>query len=245
MAFYNSRFKLIKMVLMTLAVPATIMSWGHSKVLLGWQNLAVQGKKAISTSRENSVSPEMQQIQQIQQTQQGLYFRNVGKVPNLLLNEPTFLVDSSKSISPLPKLPELRKSVINEIPELLSRSTEIAKLTSRSIFEEAINPLAQSFVATAYSLKGLTACGLPVGTGVVAADPKVLPLGSIVKIEAGKYSGLYRVLDKGSAIRGNRIDIYMPCRSEAKVFGRRNIQIEVVRYGWGSSNKVDALAFGQ
>ncbi len=221
---------------MTLAVPAAIMSWGHTKVL-GWQNLAVQGKKAVSTNRENSISPET--------PQQGLYFRNVGKVPNLLLNEPTFLVDSSNSIKPIPKLPDLRKSVINEFPELLSKSNEIGKLTNPSIFEEAISPLAQSFVATAYSLKGLTACGVPVGAGVVAADPNVLPLGSIVKIEAGRYSGLYRVLDKGSSIRGNRIDIYIPCRNEAKIFGRRNIQIEVVRYGWGTSSKADALYIGQ
>ncbi len=235
MAFYNSRFRLIRMVLMTLAVPAAVMSWGHTKVL-GWQNLAVQGKKAVSTNRENSISPE---------TQQGLYFRNVGKVPNLLLNEPTFFVDSSNSIKPIPKLPDLRKSVINEFPELLSKGNEISKLTNPSIFEEVISPLAQSFIATAYSLKGLTACGVPAGAGVVAADPNVLPLGSIVKIEAGKYSGLYRVLDKGSSIRGNRIDIYIPCQSEAKLFGRRNIHIEVVRYGWGSSNKAQALSIGQ
>ncbi|MBI4852067.1 MAG: 3D domain-containing protein [Acidobacteria bacterium] len=235
MAFYNSRFRLIRIVLMTLAVPAAIMSWGHNKVL-GWQNLAVQGKKAISTNRENSLSPD---------SQQGLYFRNVGKVPNLLLNESTFLNDSSRSIRDLPKLPDLRKSVINELPELLSKSDEIRKLTSDSLLERPFSSLGQAFVATAYSLKGKTACGVPVGVGVVAADTKVLPLGSIVKIEAGKYSGLYRVLDKGSAVRGNHIDIYMPCRSEARLFGRRKIQVEVVRYGWGNSNKIDELSIGQ
>ncbi|KAF0247780.1 MAG: hypothetical protein FD167_2818, partial [bacterium] len=41
------------------------------------------------------------------------------------------------------------------------------------------------------------------------------------------------------------IDIYIPCRNEAKIFGRRNIQIEVVRYGWGTSSKADALYIGQ
>lgn len=235
MAFYNSRFRLVRVALMALAVPATIMSWGHSKVL-GWQTLAAQGKKAVSTSRENSISPD---------SQQGLYFRNVGKVPNLLLNESDFSIDSSKSIKTIPKLPELRKSVTNEFPELLSKASEINKLTNKSIYEEAISSSAQDFVATAYSLKGLTACGVPVGAGVVAADPKILPLGSIVKIEAGKYSGLYRVLDTGGGVRGNHIDIYMPCRSEAKIFGRRKIQVEIVRYGWGNTNKAEALSFGQ
>lgn len=235
MAFYNSRFRFIRIILMTLAVPAAVMTWGHSKVL-GWQNLAMQGKKAVSTNKENSLSPE---------TQQGLYFRNVGKVPNLLLNEHDFLNDSSKSIKNLPRLPDLRKSVINEFPELLSRSSEIKKLTNDSFFEKSIDPLSQNFVATAYSLKGKTACGVPVGVGVVAADKKVLPLGSIVKIEAGQYSGLYRVLDTGSSVRGNHIDIYIPCRNEAKLFGRRKIQVEIVRYGWGESNKIEELAIGQ
>jgi 3D (Asp-Asp-Asp) domain-containing protein len=236
MAFNDSRFRVIKLVLMILTVPATIIGWGNSKVL-GGQNL-VLNKKTISTSKENSISPE---------TQQGLYFRSVGKVPNLLLPENTFSEDFSKSIKNIPKLPELRKSVINDFPELLSKNPKLQELANDSvgsIFEKSLNSLEKDFVATAYSLKGLTACGLPTSAGVIAADKKVLPLGSIVKIEAGKYSGLYHVLDTGASIKGNRVDIYMACRSEAKLFGRRKVQVEVVRYGWGDSNK-DILAVGQ
>src|SRR5690242_9717855 len=57
------------------------------------------------------------------------------------------------------------------------------------------------FVATAYSVTGLTASGEHTHRHVVAADPAVLPIGSRIKIRrAGKYSGEYVVADTGAKI---------------------------------------------
>jgi 3D (Asp-Asp-Asp) domain-containing protein len=84
------------------------------------------------------------------------------------------------------------------------------------------------FHATAYCLKGRTASGEYVRRGIVAADPKVLPIGTMVQIEAGKYSGVYKVADTGGAIRGKRIDIYVPSYSEAVTFGRKKIKVKVL-----------------
>ena len=98
--------------------------------------------------------------------------------------------------------------------------------------------IAKTFLATAYSIQGRTAAGVTVRRGIVAADPKVLPLGSIVRIHAGKYSGLYTVLDTGGDIRGQRIDIYFPSRSEAIRFGKRKIKVEVLRHGWAPEEEV-------
>lgn len=92
----------------------------------------------------------------------------------------------------------------------------------------------QDFIATAYSIKNYTACGVMTTPGIVAADPKVLPLGSIIRVLTGKYSGIYRVLDTGPGIRGKRLDIYVTCRREAINFGKQRVQIEVLRYGWGN-----------
>lgn len=90
-------------------------------------------------------------------------------------------------------------------------------------------PLATGdFQATAYSLKGRTASGEMVRTGLIAADPRVLPLGTMVRIEAGKYSGVYKVADTGGAIKGNKIDIYVPTYREAKLFGRQKIKVTVL-----------------
>jgi 3D (Asp-Asp-Asp) domain-containing protein len=89
-----------------------------------------------------------------------------------------------------------------------------------------------TFMATAYCLRGQTAAGVPVRRGIIAADPKILPLGSVVRLHAGGYSGVYTVMDTGGAIRGKRIDIYIPTRAEAVRFGARKVKVEVIRRGW-------------
>ena len=82
-----------------------------------------------------------------------------------------------------------------------------------------------SFSATAYCLSGKTAMGHKVRRGIIAADPRVLKLGSTVTIAGGGYSGQYLVSDTGSRVKGKKIDIWMPNCSEARKFGRRNVQI--------------------
>ncbi len=82
-----------------------------------------------------------------------------------------------------------------------------------------------SFSATAYCFSGRTAMGHPVRRGLIAADPRVLKLGSRVTISAGQWSGTYLVSDTGGAIKGKKIDIWVPNCSEARRFGRRTVQI--------------------
>lgn len=88
-----------------------------------------------------------------------------------------------------------------------------------------------SYVATAYSLRGRTASGQMVAKGLIAADPRHLPLGSRVRIEAGAYSGEYLVADTGSMVRGRRIDIWTPSSREAMRFGRRTVKLTVLSLG--------------
>jgi 3D (Asp-Asp-Asp) domain-containing protein len=90
----------------------------------------------------------------------------------------------------------------------------------------------QTFSATAYSIEGKTASGAQTRKGIVAADPKVLPLGSRIRVsDAGAYDGEYVVHDTGPAIKGQEIDIYMPNDAEAKRFGRRSVKVEVLSRG--------------
>ena len=88
------------------------------------------------------------------------------------------------------------------------------------------------FVATAYSLRGTTASGVNVNTGIVAADPEVLPIGSVIELKVGSHTGIYTVLDTGALIKGKRIDIYLPNLDEALEFGRRAVKVRVLRHGW-------------
>ena len=80
------------------------------------------------------------------------------------------------------------------------------------------------FTATAYCLKGRTAMGHGVRKGLIAADPRVLPLGSRISIDGG-YAGTYLVSDTGGRIKGNKLDIWMASCSEARRFGRRNVSV--------------------
>lgn len=87
------------------------------------------------------------------------------------------------------------------------------------------------FEATAYCDPGITKSGAPVAPGIVAADPSILPLGSLIRLETTEYKGIYEVLDIGGLVKGAIIDIYMPDLEEALSFGRRRVRITVLRYG--------------
>jgi 3D (Asp-Asp-Asp) domain-containing protein len=90
-------------------------------------------------------------------------------------------------------------------------------------------PRTHLYEATAYSIEGTTASGAQTREGTCAADPRVLPLGSRIRVhDAGKYSGEYLVTDTGPGIKGREIDIYLANDAEAKRFGRRNVRVEVL-----------------
>ena len=76
--------------------------------------------------------------------------------------------------------------------------------------------------ATGYSLLGHTATGLPVGWGVVAVDPTVIPLGTRMTIP-GYGDGV--AADVGSGIRGATIDLWFPTVAQADAWGRRTVTI--------------------
>jgi 3D (Asp-Asp-Asp) domain-containing protein len=90
--------------------------------------------------------------------------------------------------------------------------------------QEAESP-AVTFTATAYSLRGRTASGRQVSRGIIAADRRVLPIGTRVRLTAGSYSGEYLVADTGGAVRGRKIDIWVPSNGEAMRFGRRPVKL--------------------
>jgi 3D (Asp-Asp-Asp) domain-containing protein len=101
------------------------------------------------------------------------------------------------------------------------------KLVEKTVSTKATGAGASrgAFSATAYCLKGKTAMGHGVRRGLIAADPRVLRLGSRVYVNAGPWSGTYLVSDTGSRIKGKKIDIWVPGCGEARKFGRRTVQV--------------------
>ncbi|HEV2705027.1 MAG TPA: 3D domain-containing protein [Pyrinomonadaceae bacterium] len=113
------------------------------------------------------------------------------------------------------------------LPDETVAPRELTKTT------DAESQSTQAFVATAYSLRGRTASGRMVSKGIIAADRRVLPLGTRVRIDAGAYTGEYVVADTGGAVRGRKIDVWVPSTGEAMRFGRRSIKLTVLTYGGG------------
>jgi 3D (Asp-Asp-Asp) domain-containing protein len=109
-----------------------------------------------------------------------------------------------------------------------SVSNEVAAVP---VVEEEVVAPATHYLATAYSLRGRTASGRLVSKGLIAADPRVLPLGSRVRLDAGTYSGEYLVADTGTKVRGRRIDIWTPSSREAIRFGKRTIKLTILSLG--------------
>lgn len=85
------------------------------------------------------------------------------------------------------------------------------------------------FIATAYCSAGITASGIPVSRGIAAADPAVLPLGTVIRVTgAASYDGTYRVLDTGALVRKRHVDLYIPDCAAARQFGRRSVRVAVI-----------------
>lgn len=72
---------------------------------------------------------------------------------------------------------------------------------------------------------GITATGMVAQHGVIAVDPRVIPLGTRVYIPG---YGEAIAADTGGAIRGNRIDLCMNTYREAINFGRRNVEVYIL-----------------
>lgn len=117
------------------------------------------------------------------------------------------------------------------ISDEASSTGDLGKAMSAPAAEKQFAVAPISYVATAYTLRGRTASGLMVSKGLIAADPRVLPLGSRVRLEAGMFTGEYLVADTGGAVRGRRIDIWTPSVKEAMRFGRRTIKLTVLSFG--------------
>ncbi|MGE5416977.1 MAG: 3D domain-containing protein [Acidobacteriota bacterium] len=80
--------------------------------------------------------------------------------------------------------------------------------------------------STAYTYTGhRTACGLTPKVGLVAVDPRVIPLGSKLYIEG---YGFAQAADRGSAIKGNKLDVFLETLGQCTKWGRRTVKVYVL-----------------
>jgi len=93
------------------------------------------------------------------------------------------------------------------------------------------------FIATGYSKNdtsqgttGITATGKIAAEGMIAVDPKIIPLGTAVEI---KDIGVFIADDRGGKIKGNKIDIFFDSKEEAKDFGKKGVWLRFLDDGNG------------
>jgi 3D (Asp-Asp-Asp) domain-containing protein/peptidoglycan hydrolase CwlO-like protein len=135
----------------------------------------------------------------------------------------------AQRVSYLGSLARQRKLTARQIVRLDTRARQVVK-RAQAVQAGAAESGPPVFVsaqtitvtATGYSLPGHTATGLPVGFGVVAVDPAVIPLGTRMTIP-GYGEGV--AADTGSAVSGYTIDLWFPTLADALAWGRRTVTI--------------------
>lgn len=99
------------------------------------------------------------------------------------------------------------------------------------------------FTATFYCKGTTTASGVNVRNGIAAADPDLLPIGSVIRIDelGEKYDGIYTVMDTGPKVQGRHVDVYLWSCHEALEMGRRPMKLTVLRLGWNPTHSTPGL----
>ena len=121
-------------------------------------------------------------------------------------------------------------------PKVIAFAVVLAGLTGSPVWARHHHrPRTLRMEATAYAQDSKpTASGTIAHEGIVAADPAVLPFGTRIRVTgAGAYNGIYTVTDTGGKIGRRHIDIYVPTRKEAKLFGRKRVKVEILEVGSG------------
>lgn len=112
-----------------------------------------------------------------------------------------------------------------------SHSTHISKVSSQTTAStRIINGVGTAYTAHCKGCSGKTTSGKTVSSGMVAMSRSV-PLGTRVRITCPDYpsiNGVYTVEDRGGAINGSHVDIFMASQEQAVKFGKRNIKIEIL-----------------
>jgi len=90
----------------------------------------------------------------------------------------------------------------------------------------ALSMVATAYTASCAGCSGITAIGRPAGHGIVAVDPRVIPLGTRMYIPGYGHAVAG---DTGGAIHGNRIDLGFNSNAQANQFGRRSVMVYLIK----------------
>lgn len=142
--------------------------------------------------------------------------------------------ENGKEVSRKHSAYRITQAPIDQIIEYGTKDTLVAARGQTIRFERALFMTATAYcpckICTGkdpgHPRSGTTRLGIPVRPGIVAVDPRVIPLGTRLYVEGYGYA---LAADTGSAIKGNRIDLFMETHQQAKLYGRHRIKVYVLK----------------
>ncbi|MEK4385567.1 3D domain-containing protein [Solibacillus sp. FSL W7-1464] len=121
-------------------------------------------------------------------------------------------------------------SQVKNKPAVKKETATKASATHPSNVKKTIKMSATAYTANCKGCSGITKTGLNLRKNpslkVIAVDPKIIPLGSKVWVEG---YGIAVAGDIGSAIKGNKIDVFMSKKSTAKNWGRKTVTVKLLK----------------
>lgn len=225
--------------------------WGISKKndvslkdLKGWNNLStdmiyVGDKLTISSKEKTQEQYKVQKGDSLWKIAQkfNVSISDIKSWNNL--NSDIIMIGSTLSVAGQASAPVSSEPVQKQEPVHKEQTTkkaapkkETAKAESSSASQSVQKEM--TVTATAYTandggISGITATGVNLNKNpnakVIAVDPNVIPLGSKVYVEG---YGEAIAADTGGAIKGNKIDVHVPSKSQAKNWGVKSVKVKVL-----------------
>ena len=125
------------------------------------------------------------------------------------------------------------KNVREKVDKVVAVGSKVVKqVVSRSNDSSGgkeIYVASTAYTAFCNGCSGKTATGINLRSNpnvkVIAVDPRIIPLGTKVYVEGYGYAV---AADTGSAIKGNKIDVFFSTKAEAYRWGRKTVKIRIL-----------------
>lgn len=129
--------------------------------------------------------------------------------------------------------PKQKLVVSSSVKAVTTKKTPVKKTTAKSKAPKVVKTLtvtATAYTANCKRCSGITATGLNLKKNpklkVISVDPKVIKLGTKVYVEGYGYAVAG---DTGGAMRGNKIDVFIPSKSQALKWGRKTVKVKILK----------------